>query len=301
VIGDTAATPEWTRREERGTLSLYRFIAWFSLAMGRAPARAVVRVAMLYYLVFAGSARRASGEYLSRCLGRRPTLAEQYHHIVTFALTVHDRVFFLRDRFDLFELEVHGAECFDEHGAVLMGAHLGSFEALRAAGRGLGGRRIAMAMYEENAQKVNAVLAAIAPHLQEDIVPLGRLDAILELEARLEQGALVGVLADRTLEGDAQGSLEVDFLGKAARFPLGPMRMAAALRTRVIFMTALYRGGNRYEIHFEPLADFRDTRGARTERDARVRDAVRSYVARLERHARSAPDNWFNFYRFWGP
>lgn len=299
MIGDATAAPEWARRQERGFLPFYRFIAWFSLALGRSPARIVVRVSMLYFLAFGGRAGRASREYLARCLGRRPTLAERYRHIMTFASTVHDRVFFLRDRFDLFELEVHGEECFDANGALLMGAHLGSFEALRAAGRGLGRKRIAMAMYGENAPKVNAVLAAIAPHLQDDIVPLGRLEAMLELKGRLEQGALVGVLADRTLPGDAQGRMQCDFLGHPAHFPLGPMRMAAALRARVIFMTALYRGGNRYEIHFEPLADFSDARGLRAERDARVRDAVRAYVSRLEHHARAAPDNWFNFYPFW--
>jgi len=299
VSSNAAATPEWTRRQERGSLLAFRFIVWLSLLLGRGPARAAIGAAIPYFLVFGGKSARASCEFLTRCLGRRPTLAERYRHYFAFAATVHDRVFFLRDRFELFDLEVHGAECFDERGAVLMGAHLGSFEALRAAGRGLGGKRIAMAMYEGTGRKVNTALAAVAPHLQDDVVPLGRLDAMLELNARLEQGALVGVLADRTLEGDAQGALECSFLGRAARFPLGPMRMAAALRTRVIFMTALYRGGNRYEIHFEPIADFSGARGVRAERDAQVREAVRAYVARVEHHVRSAPSNWFNFYSFW--
>jgi predicted LPLAT superfamily acyltransferase len=299
VTSTVASRPEWARRGERGAVILYRFFAWFSLALGRAPARGVLRIATVYFLVFGGGAGRASREFLTRCLGRRPTLAERYRHIFTFASTLHDRLFFLRDRFDLFELEVHGAEHFDERGALLMGSHLGSFEALRAAGRGLAGRRVAMAMFEDNAQKVNGVLMAVAPGMREDIVTLGRLDSMLELEARLHEGALVGVLADRTLEGDAQGSAEHAFLGHPARFPLGPMRMAAALRARVIFMAALYRGGNRYEIRFEPLADFSGTTGARGERDARVREAVRDYVARLEDHARGAPDNWFNFYPFW--
>jgi hypothetical protein len=298
-VTSAAAAPEWTRRGERGSLPLYRFIVWFSLTLGRSPARVLLRIVAAYFLAFGGEAGRASREFLARCLGRRPTLCEQYRHVLTFASTLHDRVFFLRDRFDLFQLDVQGAELFDEGGALLMGAHLGSFEALRAAARGIE-RRVAMAMYEDNARKVNAVLMALAPHLRQDIVPLGRLDAMLELKLRLDEGAFVGLLADRTLEGDAQGQLECDFLGHPARFPLGPMRMAAAMRARVIFMTALYRGGNRYDIRFEPLADFTGARGGRGEREALVRNAVRAYVARLEHHARSAPDNWFNFFPFWG-
>ena len=294
-----AASREWTRREERGSLVLLRAIVWLSLKLGRAPARVLLRGIAAYFFLFGGRAGSASREFLARCLGRRPTLAEQYRHFFTFASTVHDRVFLLRDRFELFEFEIHGADQLDERGALLMGSHLGSFEALRAAAR-LVDRRVAMAMFEENARKVNQVLLALAPKLREDIVPLGRLDAMLELQSRLEDGAFVGVLADRTIDGDAQGTLPCDFLGAPVGFPLGPMRMAAALRTRVFFMTALYRGGNRYEIRFEPLADFSDAAAMRGQREARVHDAVREYVAQLERHTRRAPDNWFNFFPFWG-
>jgi len=63
--------------------------------------------------------------------------------------------------FDLFDVAVHGAERFGPGGVLLMGAHLGSFEALRACGRAIGKRRVVMAMYEENARKINAVLEAI--------------------------------------------------------------------------------------------------------------------------------------------
>jgi len=294
-----AASREWTRREERGSLVLLRAIVWLSLKLGRAPVRVLLRGIAAYFFLFGGRAGSASREFLARCLGRRPTLAEQYRHFFTFASTVHDRVFLLRDRFELFEFEIHGADQLDERGALLMGSHLGSFEALRAAAR-LVDRRVAMAMFEENARKVNQVLLALAPKLREDIVPLGRLDAMLELQSRLEDGAFVGVLADRTIDGDAQGTLPCDFLGAPVGFPLGPMRMAAALRTRVFFMTALYRGGNRYEIRFEPLADFSDAAAMRGQREARVHDAVREYVAQLERHTRRAPDNWFNFFPFWG-
>jgi predicted LPLAT superfamily acyltransferase len=92
----------------------------------------------------------------------------------------------------------------------------------------------------------------------------------------------------------------VDFLGKPAPFPTGPMRMAAALRRPVIFMAGLYRGGNRYEMFFEPLADFSNLEGvSRAERAARVEAAVRAFAARLEHYARTSPYDWFNFHDFW--
>jgi predicted LPLAT superfamily acyltransferase len=66
-------------------------------------------------------------------------------------------------------------------------------------------------------------------------------------------------------------------------------------------MTGLYRGGNRYEIRFEPLADFSTLEGlTRAEREGLVADATLAYARCLERYAREAPDNWFNFHDFWG-
>jgi predicted LPLAT superfamily acyltransferase len=231
-------------------------------------------------------------------LGREPGWRDWHRHVLTFATTVHDRVYFLRDRFDLFDIQVRGAELFGPQGALLMGAHFGSFEALRATGRGIGHRRVAMAMYEENARKVGGVLAAIAPAATLDIVALGRPEAMIELRNRMEDGAMVGVLADRTL-GD-EPTLEVEFLGAPARFPTGPMRMAAVLRRPVFFMAGIHRGGNRYEVIFEPLVDFSAPDAEGSSRADRVAEGVRAYAAHLEQHVRSAPWNWFNFFDFWG-
>ncbi|HUP97400.1 MAG TPA: acyl-CoA synthetase [Usitatibacter sp.] len=293
-----AASAEWAHRAERGSMPLLRFMVWFSLTLGRGASRVLLRMIAAYFLAFGGAARRAARAYLTRCLGRTPRLSELYGLFFSFAATIHDRVYFLKDRFDLFDIDVQGAEHFGPGGALMMGAHVGSFEAMRACGRTLGRRQVAMAMYPDNARKVNAVLGAIDPAAKHDIVELGRVQSMLELGERLEAGALVGVLADRTL-GD-EPVLEVPFLGAPAPFPTGPMRMAAALRRPVLFMAGLYRGGNRYEVRFEPLADFSDLDGAtRAERDARVADAVRAYAARLEHHVRSTPDNWFNFHDFW--
>jgi predicted LPLAT superfamily acyltransferase len=174
---------------------------------------------------------------------------------------------------------------------------MGSFEVVRAVGRQRPGLRVAMVMYEENARKINAALAAINPVVVQDIIPLGRLDSMLQVQARLDEGMVLGVLGDRTLDDDP--TLSVQFLGETAAFPVGPMRLAAMLKRPVLFMTGLYLGGNRYAIHFEPLADFRDIE--RKDRDAAIRRAVVAYAAGLERHCRAEPFNWFNFFDFWRP
>jgi predicted LPLAT superfamily acyltransferase len=288
------AAADWTRRPERGSLPLVRFMAWLSLAAGRGASRVLLRAIALYFFLSSPAARATSRDYLRRCLGREPRLGERFAHFMAFATTVHDRLYFLQARDDLFEFDVVTPEKLPKGGALLFGAHLGSFEALRAAGLRHGHRRVTMAMYEENARQLNAIFAELAPDLLRDIVPLGHAGSMIALSQRLEAGDLVGVLADRT--PGPEPTLEVDFLGERAAFPTGPMRMAAALRQPVFMMVGLYLGGNRYRVVFDPLVDFSAVSGDRSEA---VAAGVRAYAARLEGYCREAPYNWFNFFDFW--
>ncbi|MGE5319603.1 MAG: hypothetical protein ACM3KD_05435 [Hyphomicrobiaceae bacterium] len=294
------ATPGWMRQQERSNLAILRLMVWISLRFGRAAGRVVLAGIALYFTLFAPGARRASRAYLKRALGRWANWADGYRHVFSFATTIHDRIYLLNDRFDLFDIEVAGADALHEAlarqpGAMLMGAHLGSFEVLRAVGRGRAGLRVAMLMYEENARKINATLEAINPKATQDIIPLGRMDSMLEARDKLEAGYLVGMLADRSLGGDA--TADYPFLDAAAPFPLGPWRLAAMLRRPVFFMAGLYLGGNRYQLHFVQLADFSET--PRSERDAAIAAAMQRYADCLTHFCRLAPYNWFNFFDFW--
>ncbi|MBS1161450.1 MAG: putative lauroyl/myristoyl acyltransferase involved in biosynthesis [Proteobacteria bacterium] len=294
------AGADWLRQQEKSNLAILKLMVWISLTFGRTIGRLVLYGIAGYYVLFAPRARRFSRAYLHRALGRWAEWSDGFRHVFSFASTIHDRIYLLNDRFDLFDIEVIGAEALhaslERHpGALLIGAHLGSFEVLRALGRGRAGLKVAVLMYEENARKINATLAAINPAVSEDIVPLGRMDSMLQARDKLDQGYLIGILADRGLGNDA--TLDYEFLGELAPFPVGPFRMAAMLQRPVFFMAGLYLGGNRYQIHFEPLADFSTV--PRAERDAAMRAAQQRYVERLSHYCRQAPYNWFNFFDFW--
>jgi predicted LPLAT superfamily acyltransferase len=292
---------DWADRQERSNLALLRFMTWVSLRFGRRIGRVLLRIITAYFVVFAPRARRASRGYLNRALGRHAGWRDGYRHVFSFASTIHDRIYLLNERFDLFDIRTHGADDVEAAlaggGAFLMGAHLGSFEVVRAIGRAQPHIRVAITMYEENARKINAILAAVNPAAHHDVIGLGKVDAMLKVRERLDAGSLVGILADRTLRQAGDALKERDFLGAPAAFPLGPLHMAAVLRRPVVFMTGLYLGGNRYDIHFETLADF--SKVERGERAAAVDAALTRYVALLEKYCRAAPYNWFNYFDFW--
>ena len=121
---------------------------------------------------------------------------------------------------------------------------------------------------------------------------------MLELQATIDRGEFVGMLADRHVGTADQKQLNtISFLGENAKFPDGPFRLAMVLKRPVFLMVGLYRGGNRYQIFFEelllpPSADPRN-------RAALLIAWQQAYVARVEYYCRLAPYNWFNFYDFW--
>jgi predicted LPLAT superfamily acyltransferase len=152
-----------------------------------------------------------------------------------------------------------------------------------------------MAMYADNARKISGILAAINPNVIQDIVALGQIDAMLNIADRINHGAYVGVLGDRTLGEEPVQA--VNLLGERAYLPIGPMRAAAILRCKVFFMAGLYRGKNDYHVVFEQLADF--SCSSTGSRSIAVRAAIDRYAAAIDHYCRSDPYNWFNFFDFW--
>jgi len=289
----------WVGYRERGSTSLLRIMAFLSLRFGRRVSRVILYCIAVYFFLFAPSARRSSNAYLRLALGRAPTARDRFLQILSFATTIHDRVYLINGQFEKFNISVDGEDKVLGHtggrGALLLGAHMGSFEVMHSLGRTHGGLRVTMAMYEENARKISTILAAINPKLQPDIVSLGHIGAMLDIAARLEQGAFVGVLSDRTL--GAESVQAVTLLGETANLPVGPMRAAAILRCPVYFMAGLYCGRNDYHVVFEKVADFSGMAGGA--RSAAVSAAIEKYAAMLDKYCRSYPYNWFNFFDFW--
>jgi predicted LPLAT superfamily acyltransferase len=290
---------EWVARSERGVLPLIKLGVWIALRLGRRAARLFLYPICLYFLISSPAASRSSRAYLARVLGRRPRLADIFSHFLTFASCVLDRVFLLNEQIGQFDIRVHGEETVREierrgGGCILFGAHFGSFEVTRVIGR----QRdlpISLLMYEENARKIRAALAAINPRLETEVIGLGRLDSLITVAERLARGHFVGVLADRNVDG--KDLVRYPFFGRPAAFPTGPFRVAMLLQRPVVMMIGVYRGGRTYDVFFETLAEATESRPQDSE--AWLDGMMRRYVARLEHHCREAPFNWFNFYDFW--
>lgn len=306
--------PAWAARRERGSLLALKFMAWLAVTAGRPVARLLLHPITLYFLVFGREARRHSRRYLGRVFSHQPdrpvTWRDQYRHFHSFASTVLDRVYFVRNQLSAFDLTMSGDEGCDEtingrqqgvQGGFLLGAHLGSFESLHATGKSFPGMKVTMVMYPDNAKKIHGVLQAVAPEFKLAVIGIGNPGSTLAIRDALDAGHLVGLLGDRFrgAESARTPAIALPFLGVPANFSDGPLRLAMLLKRRVIFMVGLFLGGRRYDVRFETMADFRNPPRDAAEKEALIRQALQDYVARLEALCREAPYNWFNFYDYW--
>jgi predicted LPLAT superfamily acyltransferase len=301
-----AAEPEpaWLHARERGSTRLLRFMVWVTLRLGRGAGRFLLPPIVLYFVIFSPRSRAASRRYLARALGRRAGVRDVLRHYHAFAGTILDRVYFLSGRWDHFDVRLHGHAALREilecgRGCILLGSHLGSFEALRAAAVFEARWPFAMLMDNANAQKVARTFAALNPALAATIIESGAPDSLVRAKERLDAGAMLGMLGDRLRPGDR--AIQVPFLGAPMRFPEGPFIAAEVLGAPVVLCFGLYRGGRRYDLHFEPFRDpLALRRGTHPAHRAEALAAgVRDYAARLEHYARLAPYNWFNFFDVW--
>lgn len=293
---------QWLERPEAGSIFGYRLISTFARLCGRGAARLVLYPITAFFLLRRGPERRAARDYLRRVLGRKATLGEVARQFYYFASVLLDRVFLLSESFKRFDVQVHGLDSLREQwakkqGVLVFGSHLGSFDALRVLGEVRKDVKVRVVLDTEQNPQITRFLAAFNPELARSIINARQDGAItaLAIKEALDEGALVTMLVDRYRPGNQVSA--VNFLGEAAPFPTGPWQIAAALKVPVVLCFGLYRGGNRYELHFEPFAD--SIRVERRDREGSLNAIIQRYADRLAHYTRSAPYNWFNFYDFW--
>jgi predicted LPLAT superfamily acyltransferase len=293
-------TNQWTAVRERGTPAFLSLIAWIAVRIGRWAARLLLYPITLYFVITAQTARQASYYYLQRVRGRSAHWWHVFRHFHFFAATILDRVYFLRGEFEHFNVALHEGEILHRQretakGCILLGSHLGSFEVLRALGVMQQGLPLKVLMDTAHNENITRFLNTLNREIASMVIEPDRPDTLLKVKESLDAGFFIGMLGDRISSGDK--TTQCQFLGASARFPVGPILLAAMTRFPVILFFGVYRGGNRYEIYFEDFAE--DIIVARERRMQDVQPWMQRYVERLEHYARLAPYNWFNFYRFW--
>ncbi|WP_028007454.1 LpxL/LpxP family acyltransferase [Solimonas flava] len=292
----------WQQQRERSTVFMLRLIVAIARVFGRRVARVFLYPTVLYFVLAGGAQGRASRAYLRRVLGRAPTPADRWRHFFCFASCMLDRLFLVGGYTRGLDVRVTrdaGVQrLLDEgRGALLLLAHVGSFETIRVTGSVERRMPLRVVMDRAHGGVYTAILERLNPQLAAHILDAGERgpDFLLRLKAAIERGEIVCLMADRARDGEA--TLRVPLLGGAVALPMAPWIVASLLQVPVLTGFAVHRGGGRYDACIECFAE-----RVQVERRTRAADAQRyaeAYARRLEAVLRDAPYNWFNFYDYW--
>jgi predicted LPLAT superfamily acyltransferase len=294
----------WASEQERGSNWALRSLFWAFNTFGYNIARALLFPIVLYFVLTGRRSRRASAGYFTRlhqydASAPRASLSQVYLHHLEFAQTLLERVQLWQGKLEGFKFVGEGRELLEkprESGCVLLGAHFGSFDALRILAQGMN-CRVNVVMYRAHATLINKFLEELNPDANLRVVELtpGDSEAVLRLRRCIENGEHVALLADRIAPGSKQRVQNVPFLGTMAPFPENPWLLASIFACPVIFVAAARIGKQSYRIYVDLLAE-----NVRRNRET-LTSLINRFAQRLESLCIAHPRQWFNFYEFWQP
>lgn len=308
-LREADAPVHWASLRERGAAWGPAILGFVYRTLGRGFCVFAMAPVAFYFFATGARQRRASMDYLRRVWtfsGRsgRPRLSHSLQHFFTFGESLVDRFGAWTGHVDRANVDAIDGEAFDAmrrdvRGTLILSAHVGATEIVRAIASRYQKRRISIVIHSPHAAGYNALIQRFAPQSQVSLIQAADfgVNTAVAISAAIERGEWVVMMADRMpVHGGDGRSITADFLGAPAAFPLGPFVLAAALRCPVYTLFCVRLQG-RYKAEVAMLSD--GVAAPRKQRQAALNALVTSYARSLEGLLQSAPYQWFNFYDYW--
>ncbi|MBX9745497.1 MAG: lipid A biosynthesis acyltransferase [Hyphomonadaceae bacterium] len=298
----------WAEESERGQAWGPMLMGFIYRVLGRTICLVVMAPVIFYFYVAGARQRRASLDYLARVwrVQGRPGKPSHWHgltHFFAFGESLVDKFGAWTGRIDRVDVDAIDGGNFevmrnDLRGSLIISAHVGATEIVRALASRYQRRRITIVIHSAHARHYNALIERFAPQSQVSLVQAAEFDVAvaMSLSAAIERGEWVVIMGDRMPVRHSERGVVANFLGSPALFPSGPFVLAGALRCPVYTLFCSKQNG-RHRVSVSLLSD--GVSLGRRNRDAALGALVHDYAAALEALVLSAPYQWFNFYDYW--
>lgn len=299
----------WSRQEERGSrLGMYILVTAYRLFGGKL-AKLMLRPIVAWHVCFGHEARRQSLNYLTRLHqysgGKTPapTFANAYRHMLAFARSALDKLGAWINRIDDTATDFPNQKTLDDllasgRGAILIGAHLGNLEMMRALAVNSNLVTVNAVIFAEHAPRFIGTLGSASDRFKFNLihVPSFGPETAIALAEKIDRGELLVITGDRTPPAENGRVVSARFLDAPAEFPQGPYVLANLLDCPVYLFFSIEEN-NRYQVFLEPFAERIEL--PRGGREAAMAAYAQRYARRLEELCLRAPLQWFNFFDFW--
>lgn len=284
--------------KSKGTPLGYRIFVWVLKTFGVLPAYFLLRFVVLYYFFFSYKASRQI-YLLYRKLGYGPgsSLIKLYKNYFLLGQGIIDKVVLMSGIKNNFTFEFDGEENLQEiaamgKGGILLSAHIGTWDVAGYLFKRLESR-INIVLYDGEHEQIKEYLEGVTgKHNMSIIVIKNDLSHIYKISEALSNNELICMHADRFLEGNK--TITADFLGKPARFPIGPFLLASTFKVPVTYVFAVKESKLHYHLFSSPIIDY--STFAKKETTGQM---LADYINEIEKKVKQYPEQWFNYYNFW--
>lgn len=293
--------PEWSGKSKGGALGYRIFIALIrntSISISYF----FIRIVAFYYLLFFD---KKAMRYYFRVIhgyGRSRTIRSIYRNYCMLGEVLVDKVAMLSgaktDYSFCFDGEEHlRAMSAEGKGGVLIGAHMGNWE---VAGQLLEriDTPVNIVMREAEHEQIRELLEKVMVKKNLRVIPRKEdYSHLFLIEQALDRNEFVVMHGDR-FAGEAASTVRLNFMGKQAQFPSGPIYLASKKGVPVSFVYTLKEGKTHYHFYATPGKIYPYPARIKSRKEE-IRGMVEDYVRSLETMLNLYPHQWFNYYHFW--
>ena len=278
----------------RGSLIGYKIFLFFINFLGLGFAYLLLRVVTFYYYIFAAKPRKVLLDFYRNTLhfSHRQASKLIQRNFYIFGQTLVDRAAFLLGKDSAYSHTFENEQYLIDirnagKGGILLSAHLGNWE---TAGNLLKGRitpTINIVMLDAEVESIKKYMDLSTGGSRFKVIAIKNdLSHVISIRNALINNEFVAIHADRYLEGSK--FIELDFLGKKAKFPLGPFVIASKFDAPVTFVFAAKDGNRSYHLSATPPLNSK----------MKPEEIAQLYVQELEKKVKAYPEQWFNYFNF---
>lgn len=290
---------DWSGKS-RGGVAGYLVFVFFIRKLGLRAAYALLAFVALYFIPFSPSTTRAVWFYSRKILGksRLSSVIFLYTNYFNLGVALIDKTAASSGLYDNFTFQFDEPQDVSDilagnSGALIIGAHFGNWE-VGAPYFGKYGKKMNVVMIDAEYRNIKSLLEKQNKLSAFSVIPVSEdsIDHVFMIKDAISRGEYVAMQGDRLTQKGK--SYESHFMGSRASFPLGPFVLASRTEAPVIFYFAIREGFKRYKFVFRL---FRPEESVRR-RGGEV-NVLNAYIKELESAVRTAPEQWYNFYKFW--
>ena len=278
----------------RGGLLGYRIFFFFLKKVGLGFTYFILIFVAFYFLIFSPKSTKANYHFFRGIMNKSvwSSVKSIYQSYYNFGQTILDKVAVMAGMSHKFTTNSTGLDNLYEvleskKGAFLLSAHLGNWE---IAGHFLTKLEVPInvVLFDNEHQNIKKMLQSEEKLKKFKIIPYSNdFSHLIAINKAIKNGEIVCLHGDRYHEGSK--TMEIDFVGKKAKFPLGPFQMVNKFQVPFCYVFAVKTGKYHY--------DFFAFKGEN--KDKKVENVINGYVERLEKMLNQYPKQWFNYYQFW--